>query len=85
MDTVHHPSVVLAALAELSAAICMRYHSVLFADRVGVPFVAVPYAAKVGRWMREGDIPVLPLTGVAWAEALRPAVETPGEPEWIAS
>ena len=46
LETWHHPSDVLALFAEFSAAVCMRYHSLLFAERAGVPVVPIPYAEK---------------------------------------
>lgn len=48
-----HPAVVLAAYGQLSAVVAMRYHGMLFADRMGVPLVPVIYAPKNRRWLAE--------------------------------
>ena len=50
------PGQVLAIFSLLSGAICMRYHSLLFAERAGVPIVAIPYAEKCRTWIAERGI-----------------------------
>jgi len=40
----------------LAAAVCMRYHSLLFAARAGIPIVAIPYAEKCRTWLDEHGI-----------------------------
>jgi polysaccharide pyruvyl transferase WcaK-like protein len=51
----------LAVFEALSGAVCMRYHSLLFAERAGIPFVPVAYALKCRRWLAEpGLVPAEP-------------------------
>jgi hypothetical protein len=64
IDAGCHPAVTLAVFELFSAAICMRYHSFLFADRAGIPIVGVPYAAKCERWMADHGLRA-PLPGAA--------------------
>lgn len=70
LDPAVHPAVVLASFAHLSAAVCMRYHSVLFAHRMGVPFVPVPYAPKAATWLAEHRIAPVATSGRAWTDAV---------------
>ena len=70
----HHPSVVLAAFGTLSAAVCMRYHSLLFADRAGIPIVAIPYAEKCNSWLVDHELPATPMNRSALTAALRAAM-----------
>ena len=65
---------VLAAFAHLSAAVCMRFHSVLFAHRMGVPVVPVSYAPKVTTWLAEHSIAPVPTSGRAWTDAISGAL-----------
>ena len=64
IDAGCHPAVTLAVFELFSAAVCMRYHSFLFADRAGTPIVGVPYAAKCERWMADHGLRA-PLPGAA--------------------
>jgi polysaccharide pyruvyl transferase WcaK-like protein len=50
---VHHPASVLAAFGQLSAAVCVRFHSHVFAHRAGVPVISIPYAEKCLSWLSE--------------------------------
>lgn len=69
-----HPATVLAAVGQLSAVITMRYHAMLFADRVRVPLVPIVYAEKAARWLEEhGRLPVAAAPG-AVITALREAL-----------
>jgi polysaccharide pyruvyl transferase WcaK-like protein len=43
----------LGVFDALGAAVCMRYHSFVFAERAGLPIVAFPYAAKCRTWLAE--------------------------------
>jgi polysaccharide pyruvyl transferase WcaK-like protein len=81
LDTDVHPGEVLAAFASFATVVSMRFHGLLFAERAGVPVIAVPYAAKVEAWIAERGLPVTPLDGSAWADATRAALdEAPLEP-----
>ena len=69
------PALALAVIGLSAAVVGMRYHSLLFADRMGVPLVAVPYAEKCRHWLIEHrQIPATPdAEGIAagLARALR--------------
>lgn len=47
------PAAVLGLFEALRAAVCMRYHSLLFAERAGIPIVPVAYAEKCRHWLGE--------------------------------
>ena len=64
----------MAVFASLSAAVCMRYHSLLFAARAGTSIIPVPYAPKCDAWLDEHDLQGVPLEGVALASAIAAAV-----------
>jgi hypothetical protein len=73
----HHPARILAAYGHLSALVGMRYHSLLFAERMSVPLVPISYAPKTGIWLAEHEQePVTPTTP-ALAEALQLALAGP--------
>ncbi len=69
-----HPAQLQAVFGSLSAAVCMRYHSLWFAERAGIPIVAVPYAAKSRSWLAERNIDPVPPHVPALVEAVRRAV-----------
>jgi polysaccharide pyruvyl transferase WcaK-like protein len=69
-----HPSVVLAAIAQLSALVSMRYHGMLFAERTGVPLVPIAYAEKNLRWLEERGMHAIPPDPDALTRALRDAL-----------
>jgi len=53
----------------------MRYHSLLFAERAGIPIVPIAYAEKCRHWLEErglGDVDASPASVV---DALRAALE----------
>ncbi|TAL06319.1 MAG: hypothetical protein EPO00_11340 [Chloroflexota bacterium] len=55
------PSLSLGVFEALSAAVCMRYHSLLFAHRAGIPIVGVAYAEKCLHWLADRGLePVEP-------------------------
>jgi polysaccharide pyruvyl transferase WcaK-like protein len=68
------PEEVMAVFGSLSAAVCMRYHSLLFAARAGTPIIPVPYAPKCDAWLDEHGLQGVPLEGVALATAIAAAV-----------
>jgi polysaccharide pyruvyl transferase WcaK-like protein len=65
------PDDVMAVFGRLSAAVCMRYHSLLFASRAGTHIVPVPYAPKCEAWIAENGLQPVPLEGAALAAAVR--------------
>ena len=70
LDGQHHPGEVLAIFSLLAAAVCMRYHSLLFAARAGIPIVAIPYAEKCRTWLDEHGIAPTAPRGPQLASAL---------------
>ncbi len=68
------PEDVMAVFGSLSAAVCMRYHSLLFAARASTPIIPVPYAPKCEAWLDEHSLQGVPLEGVALATAIATAV-----------
>ena len=67
------PEEVMAVFGSLSAAVCMRYHSLLFSARAGRPIIPVPYAPKCESWIHEHGLQGVPLEGVALASAIAAA------------
>jgi polysaccharide pyruvyl transferase WcaK-like protein len=75
----HHPAAIRSVFESLTAAVCMRYHSLLFAHDAGVPIVALPYAAKCRAWLAEHGMPSTEPTVEALTDAVRsvlPALPT---------
>jgi polysaccharide pyruvyl transferase WcaK-like protein len=64
----------LGLFEALAAAVCMRYHSLLFAERAGIPLVPIPYAEKCRHWIAERELPEVEPTSEALIAALRSAV-----------
>ncbi len=59
-----------------SAVVAMRYHSLLFAERAGIPIVPIAYAEKCRRWIEERHrTPVEPHVDAILA-GLEPALGT---------
>lgn len=68
------PEEVMAVFGRLTAAVCMRYHSLLFAERADTPIVPVPYAPKCEAWIDEHDLQRVPLEPDALVSTVRAAV-----------
>ncbi|MGH2467949.1 MAG: polysaccharide pyruvyl transferase family protein [Candidatus Limnocylindrales bacterium] len=75
LDGLYHPAIVLAAFRLFSAAVCMRYHSLLFAARAGIPIVALPAADKCRDWLTERGSGFTEPSGPAVLAALRDALD----------
>jgi polysaccharide pyruvyl transferase WcaK-like protein len=56
VDGLSAPSEVLSLFGSFVAVVCMRYHSLLFAARAGVPILALPYAAKCHTWLADNGL-----------------------------
>jgi polysaccharide pyruvyl transferase WcaK-like protein len=56
VEAVLAPGEVLSLFGSFAAAVCMRYHSLLFAARAGVPILALPYAAKCDTWLADNGL-----------------------------
>lgn len=48
---------ILGAMQEAALSLCMRFHSVVFADTLGVPFIAIDYtqAGKIANYLADHD------------------------------
>ena len=64
------PEEVMAVFGRLTAAVCMRYHSLLFAERADIPIVPVPYAPKCEAWIAEHGLEGVPLEPAAFTSAV---------------
>jgi polysaccharide pyruvyl transferase WcaK-like protein len=71
------PRDVLGLFGAFDAAVCMRYHSLLFAHRSRLPVVAIPYADKCTIWLAEQGLPAYPADANAIVAALVSALERP--------
>ena len=65
----------LGVFDALSAAVCMRYHSLLFAERSEIPIVPIAYAEKCRHWLEERAMAEVEPGPDALVSALRSAVE----------
>lgn len=74
LDEVLKPADVLAVFGGLSAAVCMRYHGLLFADRMGISIVPLPYAPKCDAWIAERGLRPVLLAPATLTSAIRGAV-----------
>jgi polysaccharide pyruvyl transferase WcaK-like protein len=68
------PAQVLAVFGCLSAAVCMRYHSLLFGDRMATSVIPVPYAPKCEAWIADHGLRPVPLDPGTLPSAIRGAV-----------
>lgn len=53
IDGTPHPAALLSVFCAVDVAICMRFHSLLFAERAGTPMIPFAYAPKCGTWLAE--------------------------------
>jgi polysaccharide pyruvyl transferase WcaK-like protein len=65
------PDEVMAVFGRLTAAVCMRYHSLVFAARAGTPIIPVPYAPKCDAWVDEHGLEAVPPEADALVSAVR--------------
>jgi polysaccharide pyruvyl transferase WcaK-like protein len=75
VDGWYHPAIYLDLFRRFDAAICSRFHSFLFADRVGTPIVPLPYSEKCFGWLQEHDLDAIPRTERAVIEGVQAALE----------
>jgi polysaccharide pyruvyl transferase WcaK-like protein len=69
-----HPADVLAVFGQLDVVVGMRFHSLLFANRMEIPAVPIAYADKVVAWLAaHGEVPTQP-TAAALLGRIRPAL-----------
>jgi polysaccharide pyruvyl transferase WcaK-like protein len=69
-------SALLGVYEAFSAAVCMRYHSLLFAERAGIPIVPIAYAEKGWHWLAERELPSVDPSPEGLAAAVRSALES---------
>jgi polysaccharide pyruvyl transferase WcaK-like protein len=74
VEGMHHPTAVLSLFGALDAVVAMRYHSLLFAERAGIPFVPLAYAAKCAAWLDERAIRPVEPVGESLSQALAEAL-----------
>jgi polysaccharide pyruvyl transferase WcaK-like protein len=74
VDGILRPEEVMAVFGRLTAAVCMRYHSLLFAARAGTAIVPLPYAPKCEAWIHEHGLQPVQLEPDALVSAIRAAV-----------
>jgi polysaccharide pyruvyl transferase WcaK-like protein len=53
VDGHYHPALVMAMLRHASVVVGMRYHSLVFAERLQLPLVPISYATKCDSWLKE--------------------------------
>lgn len=70
LDGVDDPRLVLAVFRRLDAAVCMRFHSLVFAERASVPMVPIAYASKCTTWLAERGMAGIEPTSEALTAAL---------------
>ena len=59
------PTMLLGVFEALAAAVCTRYHSLLFAHRAGIPMIGLAYAEKCRHWLSERGLEPVEPTGAA--------------------
>ena len=74
LDGGDDPARLLGVFEALSGAVCMRYHSLLFAERAAIPIVPIAYAEKCRRWLADHDLRPVSPTSAALVAALRRAL-----------
>jgi polysaccharide pyruvyl transferase WcaK-like protein len=67
----------LGVFEALGAAVCMRYHSLLFAERAGIPVIPIAYAEKCRHWLDERGLTAVEPSAAGLVSALRAALERP--------
>jgi polysaccharide pyruvyl transferase WcaK-like protein len=70
LQTDGHPAHVLSVFRSLQAAVCMRFHSLLFAERAGTAIVPIAYASKCSSWLAERNMASVEPDGTALHAAL---------------
>jgi polysaccharide pyruvyl transferase WcaK-like protein len=64
------PAAILSAFEWFDAAACMRFHSLVFAERSGVPIVPISYASKCSVWLGERGMTSIEPTVEALSDAI---------------
>ena len=79
VDNISHPSDALALFDHFDVAVCARYHALLFAERMGTPIVALPYAAKCEDWLASRRMAPTRAESAALIPAVAQALLVPSE------
>jgi len=66
----YRPQEVLAVYGVLDAAICMRYHSLLFAHRTGCNIIALPYSEKCDDFVQRNNLSTTEIDAMSLVQAL---------------
>jgi polysaccharide pyruvyl transferase WcaK-like protein len=74
LEGAEDPADLLSVFGQLSVAVCMRYHSLLFAERSAVPIVPIAYAPKCLVWLDEHGLASVPPEATAIREQIEAAV-----------
>jgi polysaccharide pyruvyl transferase WcaK-like protein len=75
VDGWHHPSFYLDLFRQFDAGICSRFHSFLFANRVGTPIVPLPYSEKCFGWLSDYGLSAIPHTEAALIDGVQEALQ----------
>jgi polysaccharide pyruvyl transferase WcaK-like protein len=59
------PGQLLGLFEAFDAALCVRYHSLLFAERAGIPIIPIAYAEKCRHWLAERSMAAVVLEPAA--------------------
>jgi polysaccharide pyruvyl transferase WcaK-like protein len=73
LEGVEDPARLLGVFEALTGAVCMRYHSLLFAERAAIAIVPIAYSEKCRRWLRDYDLRSVEPTAAALVAGLRAA------------
>jgi polysaccharide pyruvyl transferase WcaK-like protein len=74
LQGVARPSELLSVFESLSVAVCMRYHSLLFAWRSAIPIVPIAYAPKCHIWLGEHGLAPIEPEAVSIREGIETAI-----------
>ena len=83
LDGYHHPGMIMDAIGKLDAAVCMRFHAMVFADRMGTPIVPISYAEKTQSWLKEHGMESVNPDTESIVRAVRRALRTQGMGEAV--
>lgn len=71
-----HPTNALSVIRDADAAMCMRFHSMVFAEMAGTPMIPVSYAPKTDNWLNERGLESVQIEPEALVRAIRLALRT---------
>jgi polysaccharide pyruvyl transferase WcaK-like protein len=74
LDDRLHPVEVLGLLSQFPVIVAMRYHALLFAERVGAAVVPIPYAEKCYSWLEDHGLEPANTDAESLTERIRQAL-----------